>query len=89
MYTLEEFLQNETWNPSLSDGPGGKKILNMRLQVKPGTTSDQIKISLNGYDLRVEFDSKASSEGGRQTSEFSFLEMNILFMKSSSLFRST
>ena len=55
MYTLEEFLQNKTWNPSLVDGPGGKKTLHMRLQMKPGTKLDQIKISLNGHDLRVEY----------------------------------
>jgi hypothetical protein len=69
MYTLEEFLQNKTWNPSLVDGSGGKKILYMRLQMKPGTKSDQVKISLNGYDLRVEIDNKVTSECGRQMSE--------------------
>lgn len=77
MYTLEEFLQNKTWNPSLSDGPNGKKILNMRLQMKPGTTSEQLKISLNGYDLRVEYDNKASSEGGRQMSEHSYRQVTL------------
>lgn len=69
MYTLEEFLQNKTWNPSLVDGSGGKKTLYMRLQMKPGTTLDQMKISLNGYDLRVEVDNKKSTDGGRQMSK--------------------
>lgn len=70
MYTLEEFLQNKTWNPSLVDGPDGKKILYMRLQMKPGTKLEQMKISLNGYNFRVEVDNKVSSDGGRQMSKF-------------------
>ena len=69
--SLEEFLQNKTWNPSLVDGSNGKKILHMRLQMKPGTTSDQMKISLNGHDLRVEENNKVSSESGRYTSKSS------------------
>jgi HSP20 family molecular chaperone IbpA len=77
MYTLEEFLQNKTWNPSLGDGPNGKKILHMRLQMKPGTTLDQVKISLNGYDLRVEFYNKVSSECGRQMSEQSYRQVTL------------
>ena len=71
MLTMEEFLQNKTWNPSLVDGPNGKKILHMRLQMKPGTTSDQMKISLNGHDLRVELNNKGSSENGRNMSKSS------------------
>jgi len=70
MYTLEEFLQNKTWNPSLVDACDGKKILYMRLQMKPGTKSDQMKISLNGHDLRVEVDNKVSTECGQQISEY-------------------
>lgn len=66
MYTMEEFLQNKTWNPSLTDGANGKKILHMRLQMKPGVTADQTKISLNGYDLRVEVDHKVTNQDGRQ-----------------------
>ncbi|CAF5126444.1 unnamed protein product, partial [Rotaria sp. Silwood1] len=62
-FTLEEFLQNKTWNPSLVDGLDGKKILYMRLQMKPGTTLDQMKISLNGYDLRIEVNNKVSTDG--------------------------
>jgi HSP20 family molecular chaperone IbpA len=77
MYTLEEFLQNKTWNPSLVDGSDGKKILYMRLQMKPGTTLDQMKISLNGYDFRVEVDNKTSSEGGRQMSEHSYRQVTL------------
>jgi hypothetical protein len=56
MFTLDEFLQNTTWNPTLDEaGEPGKKILHMRLQVKPGTTTDNLTINLNGYDLRVNF----------------------------------
>lgn len=70
MYTLEEFLQNKTWNPSLIDGPDGKKILYMCLQMKPGTTLDQMKISLNGFDLRIEVNKKLLNEGGQSMSEY-------------------
>lgn len=77
MYTLEEFLQNKTWNPSLIDGPDGKKILYMRLQMKPGTTLDQMKISLNGYDLRVEVDNKVSTDTGRYMSEHSYRQVTL------------
>jgi hypothetical protein len=52
----------------------------MRLQMKQGTRSDQMKISLNGYDLRVEYNNKVTSECGRQMSEH-FLQMNIRFIK--------
>jgi hypothetical protein len=56
MFTLEQFLQDTTWNPRLEDaGEPGKKILHMRLQVKPGTTKESLNITLNGYDLRVNF----------------------------------
>jgi hypothetical protein len=59
MFTLEQFLQNTTWNPKLDDaGEPGKKILHMRLQVKPGTTPDNLYITLNGYDLRINFENK-------------------------------
>lgn len=70
MFTLEEFLQNKTWNPSLVDGPNGKKIIYMRLQMKPGTKADQIKSSLNGYDFRVEVDNKVTTDGGLQASKY-------------------
>jgi hypothetical protein len=57
MFTLEQFLQNTTWNPTLDDaGEPGKKILHMRLQVKPGTTPEKLKITLSGHDLRVNFE---------------------------------
>ena len=68
MFTLEEFLQNKTWNPTIVDGADGKKILCMRLQMKPGTKLDQLKITLNGFDLRIEVNNKASTDGGRYTS---------------------
>jgi hypothetical protein len=59
MYTLEQFLQNTTWNPILEDaGEPGKKILHMRLQVKPGTTANNLNITLNGHDLRINFENK-------------------------------
>jgi hypothetical protein len=70
MHTLEEFLQNKTWNPSLVDACDGKKILHMRLQMKPGTKLDQMKILLNGHDLRVEVGNKASTECSQQISEY-------------------
>ncbi len=37
--------------------------------MKQGTRSDQMKISLNGYDLRVEYNNKVTSECGRYMSE--------------------
>lgn len=59
MFTLEQFLQNTTWNPTLDDaGEAGKKILHMRLQVKPGTTPEKLNITLNGHDLRINFENK-------------------------------
>jgi len=59
MFTLEQFLQNTTWNPTLDDaGEAGKKLLHMRLQVKPGTTKDNLNITLNGHDLRINFENK-------------------------------
>ncbi|CAF0863725.1 unnamed protein product [Rotaria sordida] len=76
-YTLEEFLQNKTWNPSLVDGRGGKKILYMRLQMKPGTKLDQMKISLNGYDLRIEVDNKVSIDGIHYISEHSYRQVTL------------
>ncbi|UJR08338.1 hypothetical protein I4U23_012609 [Adineta vaga] len=77
LYTLEEFLQNKTWNPSLVDGPDGKKTLYMRLQMKPGTTLDQMKISLNGYDLRVDVNNKVSADGGQYMSEHSYRQVTL------------
>ncbi|CAF1181390.1 unnamed protein product [Rotaria sordida] len=76
-YTLEEFLQNKTWNPSLVDGPDGKKVLYMRLQMKPGTTLDQMKISLNGYDLRIEVNNKVSTDGIHYMSEHSYRQVTL------------
>ncbi len=68
MFTLEEFLQNKTWNPSIIDGTNGKKILYMRLPIKSGTPANQIKITLNGYDLRVEVGNNPSANIGGSTS---------------------
>ncbi|CAF1248783.1 unnamed protein product [Rotaria sp. Silwood1] len=76
-FTLEEFLQNKTWNPSLVDGLDGKKILYMRLQMKPGTTLDQMKISLNGYDLRIEVNNKVSTDGHHYMNEHSYRQVTL------------
>jgi hypothetical protein len=77
MYTLEEFLQNKTWNPSIIDGINGKKILSMRLSIPPGTTANQIKIILNGFDLRVEVENKPSADVGRVISMYIFIKIFI------------
>jgi hypothetical protein len=62
MFTLEQFLTNTTWNPALEDaGETGKKILHMRLQVKPGATAENLNITLSGHDLRVNFENKGDS----------------------------
>ena len=45
----------------------------MRLQLKPETTADQLKVTLNGNVLRVEVDAKSSPETGR------FMSMYISF----------
>lgn len=66
--TLEEFLQNKTWNPTIVDGADGKKILCMCVQLKPGTKLDQLKITLKGFDLRIEVNNKASNDIERYTS---------------------
>jgi HSP20 family molecular chaperone IbpA len=66
--TLEEFLHNKTWNPSISNDPTGKKMLYMRLELKPGTKADQLKITLNGHDLRVQIAGKESADVGQNTS---------------------
>ena len=81
MFTLEEFLQNKTWNPSIMSGPDGKKILHMRLQMKPGTTANQLRITLNGHDLRVGVENKASDRTGQTMSMHISLsdECQILF----------
>ena len=55
-FTLEEFLQDTIWNPTLEDSNDpDKKILHMRLKVKPGSTVDNLNITLNGRDLRIDF----------------------------------
>ena len=59
MFTLEEFLKNSTWNPTLDHiDQSEKKLLHLRLQVKSGTTPDQLNITLSGYDLRINFENK-------------------------------
>lgn len=34
----------------------------MRLEMKPGTTADQLRVTLNGHNLRVEIKEKNQSE---------------------------
>lgn len=77
MFTLEQFLKNTTWNPTLDDaGEPGKKILHMRLQVKSDSTPDNLNITLNGHDLRVNFENKGLRNDQIQfvvlTHEFSY-----------------
>ncbi|CAF0724881.1 unnamed protein product [Rotaria sordida] len=76
-FTLEEFLQNKTWNPSIIDGANGKKILHMRLEMKPGTKSDQLKITLNGHNLRVDVENKVLSSTGQHMNEQSYRQINL------------
>ncbi|CAF2099944.1 unnamed protein product [Rotaria magnacalcarata] len=76
-FTLDEFLQNKTWNPTLVDGSSGKKILHMRLEMKPGTKADQLKITLNGYDLRVEFHNSVPSGSGQMINEQSYHQVTL------------
>lgn len=79
--TLEEFLQNKTWNPSILDGLNGKKMLHMRLEMKPGTTADQLKITLNGHDLRVAVQNKGSADNGRSMSmNISLIILNLFLI---------
>ncbi|UJR37901.1 hypothetical protein I4U23_030590 [Adineta vaga] len=75
--TLDEFLQNKSWNPSIIDSSDGKKILLMRLQMKPETTADQLKVTLNGIVLRVEVDAKTSPETGRFMNEHSYRQITL------------
>ncbi|CAF1090075.1 unnamed protein product [Adineta ricciae] len=75
--TLDDFLQNKSWNPSIIDSPDGKKILLMRLQLKPETTADQLKVTLNGNVLRVEVDAKSSPETGRFMNEHSYRQITL------------
>ena len=69
MYTLEEFLQNKTWNPTIEDGPDGRKVLFLRLQMKPGTTVDHLRITLDGFDLRVEVNNSVTTAVAGQISK--------------------
>ncbi|CAF3067313.1 unnamed protein product [Rotaria socialis] len=76
-FTLGEFLQNPTWNPTLVDGSNGKKILHMRLAMKPGTKADQLTITLNGYDLRIEVHNSVPSGSGQMISEQSYHQITL------------
>ena len=70
MYTLEEFLQNKMWNPSIGDSSNGKKVLYMYLRMKPDITLDKIKISLNGHELCMEIDNRVSTDNHQYTSTY-------------------
>jgi hypothetical protein len=65
--TLEEFLGNKTWNPSIMDNYDGKKILYMRLEIGQGVTIDQFRITLSGHDLRVEMLGNAAGANGNSS----------------------
>ncbi|CAF0722773.1 unnamed protein product [Adineta steineri] len=75
--TLEEFLQNRTWNPTIIDGSHGKKILSMCLQMRPGTTPESIRVTLNGYDLRIELDNKLATDSGRLMNQHSYRQITL------------
>ncbi|CAF0993297.1 unnamed protein product [Rotaria sp. Silwood1] len=77
MFTLEEFLQNKTWNPSIIDGANGKKILYMRLETKPGTKADQLKVTLNGHNLRVDIENKILTSTGQAMTEQSYRQVTL------------
>ncbi|CAF2972202.1 unnamed protein product [Rotaria sp. Silwood2] len=77
MFTLEEFLQNKTWNPSIVNGGNGKEILHMRLEMKPGTKADQIKVTLNGHNLRVNIENKILTSTGQFMTEQSYRQVNL------------
>ena len=46
------------------DNYDGKKILYMRLEMGPGITVDQFRITLSGHDLRVEMLDKSTAGAG-------------------------
>jgi hypothetical protein len=54
MMSMQEFMSNKTWNPSiLING----RLLQIRLEFASQPVivrGDQLKLTLNGYDLRVE-----------------------------------
>ncbi|CAF4338829.1 unnamed protein product, partial [Didymodactylos carnosus] len=78
MFTLEEFLENKTWNPKIIDGENGQKILYMRLEMKPGIKPEQVQITLKDRDLRVEVGNKATTDNtGRYSSEHSYRQVTL------------
>jgi hypothetical protein len=67
---MEEFLSNKTWNPSMSnDG----RLLQMRLEFnnQPWVVNgDQLKLTLNGSDFRVETTDHQGCSAYRQVTLF-------------------
>jgi hypothetical protein len=70
MMSMEEFMSNKTWNPSMSsDG----RLLQMRLEFNCQPTivrGDQLKMTLNGYDFRVETTDQQGCSAYRQVTLF-------------------
>ncbi|CAF1095697.1 unnamed protein product [Didymodactylos carnosus] len=78
MFTLEEFLENKTWNPRIIDGENGEKILYMRLEIKAGIKPEQVQITLKDRDLRVEIGNKATTDTtGRYSNEHSYRQVTL------------
>ncbi|UJR38690.1 hypothetical protein I4U23_031356 [Adineta vaga] len=70
MMSMEEFLLNKTWNPSLSNNG---RLLHMRLDFtnQPSIVKgDQLKITLNGSDFRVETTDQQGCTAYRQVTLF-------------------
>lgn len=77
LFTLEEFLQNKVWNPSIVNDSNGKQILQMRLEMKPGTRAEQLRITLNGYELRVEANHQVKTDTGGYLTEQSYRQITL------------
>ena len=70
MMSMEEFMSNKTWNPSVSDDG---RLLQMRLEFnsQPAIVKgDQLKLTLNGSDFRVETTDQQGCSAYRQVTLF-------------------
>lgn len=68
MVSLQEFLNNTTWNPILDEHEEPtKKVLHLRIRVKADSTVDNLKVTLCGHDLRVDFENKSPNEASIRT----------------------
>lgn len=68
MVSLQEFLNNTTWNPILDEHEEPtKKVLHLRIRVKADSTVDNLKVTLCGHDLRVDFENKSPNEPSIRT----------------------